>query len=181
MSTRARQSRARSRGMFSVSFTAPIHGPGSATLLACRHIAGADEIARMRALSSPAGPTGSGKSVLMLQTVSYAQATGYVVLYLPSGTHSSFAAPTLAPCRLFVLTSVAHTRSHSARQLFHSPRLLRLPGPLRSAGACPEPPDQVRRGQQGRLQGDQDQPGLHLWRARGQGWCHPDRPGPEGR
>lgn len=32
-----------------------------------------------------AGPAGSGKSVLLLQTLAYAQATGWVVLYLPSG------------------------------------------------------------------------------------------------
>lgn len=32
-----------------------------------------------------AGSTGSGKSYLMLQALDYAQATGYVVIYVPRG------------------------------------------------------------------------------------------------
>ncbi|SCV67816.1 BQ2448_5427 [Microbotryum intermedium] len=37
-------------------------------------------------LSSTDGPSGSGKSVVMLQGLAYAQATGWIVLYLPSAT-----------------------------------------------------------------------------------------------
>jgi len=69
-----------------------------------------------------AGPAGSGKSVLMLQTLSYAQATGYVVLYLPSGTPPKQQRARL-PTRCSLLTS-SPLGSHSPDRLVHSARLL---------------------------------------------------------
>jgi predicted ATP-dependent serine protease len=45
--------------------------------------------ASLRVLIDPAGERGSGKSVLLFQSASYALESGWIVLYVPSGTSSS--------------------------------------------------------------------------------------------
>ena len=64
-----------------------------------------------RADSCPliAGPAGSGKSVTLLQTVAYAHASGWVVLYMPSATP-------------FVNSSTPHSYS-STQAIFEQPAL----------------------------------------------------------
>ncbi|SCZ93135.1 BZ3500_MvSof-1268-A1-R1_Chr6-2g08483 [Microbotryum saponariae] len=59
------------------------------------------------------GPSGSGKSVVMLQGLAYAQATGWIVLYLPSGTS--------IPATPLVNSSTPHVYSPQ-RALFDQPQ-----------------------------------------------------------
>lgn len=89
-----------------------------------------DTYTHARMLRSTAGEAGSGKSMLLMQTMACAQATGWVVLYLPSGGlfPSSFSGArsltvcATSPATPLVNSSTPHVYS-STQALFDQPAL----------------------------------------------------------
>lgn len=130
------------------------------------------------------GGAGTGKSTLMLQAVSYAQASGYVVFYLPSGEPFSLSFSD-AFARAGLNEMARSANSNPSRQLVHPAHLLATASAFRSTSPVGLPLDETRDRQQGNLQGAENFERAHFygWRFReeGRGWKDPRRVVQSGR